>query len=489
MKRFNLILFLLAFFVIGKKCFSQSQCNFQLQWQTKYPGFVSPLTLEPDITGKPFLYAASNEYGLKIYHLNGTLASTLDTNALAMRVMSFTQYGNLIYVAIGSHWSNDPPGLAIVDVSNPLSPLVKDIWVHSIVPNTSGSGIVKVEGNYAYLGAMQLGLVILNISDSTNITFVSELTLNNLYPFQGPPTPDPKKYNLRGMEVNNGIVYGCYDAGGIRIINCTNVNSPVETGHYANPITFASGNQPRAYNNILLNDSVAYVAVDYCGLEVLKINDTANITLLDNFNPHNAPTGYWWTSPIHTNEMKYNADCRKLFMSTGKSEMISMDVSNPNAIDSCGKYGSLTDTTGTWGIGMRNDSIFLSYVYVPFCFAPVCAFPANWNGIKMVKWLDPCEENSVEENTTMSYLKTQPNPFSETAKIYFTLRNASQVKIRIVDIMGRTMFYKVKDGKAGENEFIWNGNDQSSNKVCSGIYFFTIESDGQSASVKLLKND
>src|SRR4051812_31786629 len=93
----TLFLTLMLSLFSGKAAFSQSACNFQLQWQTHYPGFVSPLTLEADVTGKPYLYAASNEYGLKIYHLDGTLSSTLDTNVLSMRVMSFTQYGNLLY--------------------------------------------------------------------------------------------------------------------------------------------------------------------------------------------------------------------------------------------------------------------------------------------------------------------------------------------------------------------------------------------------------
>jgi hypothetical protein len=481
---------ILVFLCISVKLtFSQSQCNFQLQWQSHYPGFVSPYTLEADVTGKPFLYAASNEYGLKIFHLDGTISSTLDTNALAMRVMSFTQYGNFLYVAIGSHFSTDPPGLAIVDVSNPLSPVVKDIWIHPNVSNTSGCGVVKVEGNYAYLGVMRLGLVILNIADPTNITFVSEVALSTSYPYPGPFAIDPKKYNLRGMEVKNRIVYGCYDAGGIRIINCTNINDPFETGHYANPITYASGNKPRAYNNIILNDTVAYVAADYCGLEVLKINDTSNITLLDNFNPNNAPTGYWWTSPIHANEMKYNAACKKLFMSTGKSEMIAMDVSNPYTIDSCGGYGSLIDTTGTWGIGMRHDSIFLSYVYVPICFAPTCPFPANWNGIKMIKWMDPCAASSITENeNSISYLRTLPNPFSSETKIYFHLKNSAKVKIRVVDIVGRGIYDTNFNGRTGENEFSWNGKDQNSNDVPSGMYFLIIENSGQAVSTKILKN-
>ncbi|MFL5765396.1 MAG: T9SS type A sorting domain-containing protein [Bacteroidia bacterium] len=485
------ILIVFALLLFSARVDAQSACNFQLKWQSKYPGFVSPLTLDLDNTGRPYIYAASNEYGLKIYHLDGTLAATVDTNQLSMRVMSFSQYGNLLYVAVGSHFpgSNDPPGVVILDITNPLSPVVLDTWIHAAVSGTSGCGIIKVEGNYAFVGAMGLGLVILDVSDPSNIVFVSETALDVSYPFAGPPAPDPKKYNLRGMEVKNKIVYGCYDAGGLRIINCTNVNAPFQTGRYANPITYVPSNQPRAYNNIVLNDTVAYVAVDYCGFEVLDIRDTSHIVLMDSFNPHNAPAGTWWTSPIHASELKYVPECKKVFMSTGKSEMIAMDVSNPSSVDSCGGYGSLSDTTGTWGIGMRNDTIVLSYLYVPICIPPFCAFPANWNGIKMLKWTDPCVPLTVEEKeVTIGSLKAVPNPFNNGTEIRFWLKRSSTVTIQITDVMGRMVRSYKQQMPDGENVITWNGKDHSGREIADGMYFARLD-DGRSREiVKLLKS-
>lgn len=117
MKVYLLLVFLLHIF--GAK----AQCQFQHEWDSRYSGFVSPLTLDADKLGKPFLYAASNEYGLKIFDLSGTPVSTLDTNLLQMRVMSFTQMDTLLYVAIGSHYASDPPGLAIVNVTTLQTPV------------------------------------------------------------------------------------------------------------------------------------------------------------------------------------------------------------------------------------------------------------------------------------------------------------------------------------------------------------------------------
>ncbi len=235
----------------------KSQSNYQLQWEYDYTGFTSPWSLDADVLNRPYLYAASGESGLRIFTTAGVPVFTVDTMMIEMSAMSFTQYGNLLYVAIGRHGNHDAPGLAIIDVTNPVAPVVKDVWVHPPVSESNGSGIVKVEGNYAYLGAMKHGLIILDISDKSNISYISQLVPSISYP--NPTSPDPAKYNARGMVVKNSIVYLCYDAGGFRIINATNKLSPIETGRYSNPLLY---NRPRAYNNIVLNDTLVYIAVD-----------------------------------------------------------------------------------------------------------------------------------------------------------------------------------------------------------------------------------
>lgn len=486
MKIFTRIFVLLFLFMLNQE--SKSQSNYQLQWEYDYTGFTSPWSLDADVLNRPYLYAASGESGLRIFTTAGVPVFTVDTMMIEMSAMNFTQYGNLLYVAIGRHGNHDAPGLAIIDVTNPAAPVVKDVWVHPPVSESNGSGIVKVEGSYAYLGAMGLGLVILNVSDPTNITFVSELALNINYPVVG---PNPDFYNLRGMEVKNSIVYGCFDAGGLRIINCVNTLAPVETGRYANPITYIPINRPRAYNNIILNDTVAYLAVDYCGVEVLKINDTSNITLLDNFNPVNCPTGSWYGAPVHANEMKYNAACKELFVSTAVSEMISFDVSNPTNIDSTGMYGSTSDTTATWGIGMRNDSIYLSYMLIPIYISWLHPFDAKWNGIKMLKWMNPCAAfyaGDGEKEEEDFQLSVQPNPFNSTTQIHFALDSPEKIAARIVDVMGRTVYYFTPQQFSSGGNFIeWNGKNKAGVDVAEGMYFVKLESENLAATIKLLK--
>ncbi len=472
MKVYLLLVFLFATFFGAK-----AQCQFQHEWDSRYSGFVSPLTLDADKLGKPFLYAASNEYGLKIFDLSGTPVSTLDTNLLQMRVMSFTQMDTLLYVAIGSHYASDPPGLAIVNVADPSNASLVGYWIHPLVSNSNGSGIVKVEGNYAYLGGMKLGLIILDISNPSSIAFVSELPLNINYPSNNPSNAN--LYNVRGMEVRNSIAYVCFDAGGFRVINCTDKFNPVETGRYANPITFSPFNLPRAYNNIVLKDSVAYLTVDYCGLEVLNIKDTSNIILLDHYNPHNCPTGVWHNAPVHSNEIVYNDNCKKLFISTGKSEMIVVDVSDPTAVDSCGSYGSITDTTATWGIGMRNDSIFLSYLIIPIYINWLHPFDAKWNGIKMIKWQNPCSSVGLKEEEYKIQLLVYPNPSDGEFNFEFD-KEYDELELEVYSALGtlvkRTSYKDVR---------------KVSIKIesAAGMYFVKVRAGERSTLLKLVKTD
>jgi hypothetical protein len=478
-------LMLISFFISITKS-STAQSQFELEWEYDYTTLASPYSLNADVLGRPYLYAASAEAGLRIFTTSGVPVFTVDTNMIEMSAMNFTQSGNLLYVAIGRHGNHDKPGLAIIDVSNPAAPIVKDVWVHPPVSQSNGSAIVKVEGNYAYLGAMGLGLVILNVSDPNNIAFVSELALDINYPVAG---PNPNMYNLRGMEVKNSVVYGCFDAGGIRIINCTDKLNPRQTGKFANPVTYQPFNMPRAYNNIVLNDTVAYVAVDYCGLEVLRISDTSNITLLDHWNIHNCPSGSWFNAPVHANELQFNSSCKELFMTTGKSEMISMDVSDPTNVDSTGMYGSIDDTTATWGLGMRNDSIFLSYMIIPIYVSWIHPFDAKWNGIKMIRWTNPCAISGVSDKEEfITSLKVQPNPFSEKTQLFFRIKDPANIPIRIYDLTGRTIIYATQAFRSGDNIFDWDGKDNSGNACPAGIYFMSLETPERTFNVKVLKS-
>lgn len=424
---------LLLFFCLFTELYSQSCSTLNIQSEYDLPDTCAHenMTMQHDKNNRPYLYVAAKAGGLKIYNLSNTaLVETVPVSLLNNHhVMNVHQDGNYLYLALGDHFNVfSQGGMAIINITDPTNAVVEDVWDSTWV---GGAGIVKTEGNYAYLGAMFNGLVILNVTNKNNITYVSRLIPNTQYP-NFVAWPGTLKYNVRGMQVKNDIVYTAYDAGGFRIINCENKFYPVETGRYCNALFT---NQARAYNNVVLNDTLAYVTVDYCGLEILNIKDTSHITLLGWWNPWTCPTvdsAVWNASPGHTNEIEYNSNCELVFISSGKGDMHVVDVSDPTMPDSCNYYGGGGNGIGTWGISAYQDTIFLSYI---------CTnepFTSNYTGIKVLSH-NSCQTSNENIQSNLG-VKFYPNPSTELIQLVPVSEN---FEVRIFDISGKEIFYGV----------------------------------------------
>ncbi|MBT3234114.1 MAG: T9SS type A sorting domain-containing protein, partial [Calditrichaeota bacterium] len=69
-----------------------------------------------------------------------------------------------------------------------------------------------------------------------------------------------------------------------------------------------------------------------------------------------------------------------------------------------------------------------------------------------------------------------PNPFNSMTKIQFGLPEATHVKIRIFDIMGREVITLVDtDMKAGYYTNVWQGRNKGNVTISSGMYFYQIQ--------------
>ncbi|MCB0820920.1 MAG: hypothetical protein KDC13_09880, partial [Bacteroidetes bacterium] len=371
-----------------------------------------PLSMIHDSRGLPYLFVANKDAGFRVIDLtdsdNPNQVAEIPVSDLGnLHVMNLCQNGNMLLLALGNHFSSpQQAGIAAIDITNPASPQLSDYLI--IENSESGAGIVSTEGEYAYLGAMKSGLVIIDLTDLNNLQEVSRIVPDINYPVNNPSNVD--LYNARGMVVENDIVYLCFDAGGLRIINCTNKVNPVETGRYANPALFVPFNLPRAYNNVVKNGNLLYVAVDYCGVEVLDISDTSAISLSGWWNPYDCPGNNWFTSPVHANEIRYLSDCATLLVSTGKSDMYVLDVSTATQPDSCGIFGGTENNIGTWGVNYYGNEIYLSYI----CTLGI-PFASNWSGIKLLSTQN-CNPATIIHSEKLS-ASVFPNPASSEVRI------------------------------------------------------------------------
>lgn len=345
------------------------------------------MTMLRDRMDRPYMYVANKEAGLKVYDVSDPSApvfiNVLDTSVFGgLHVMSVTQYLDFLYVALGNHFTNpQQAGVAIIDVSSPTFPSVKSLYV---VPGShSGASMALERDGYVYLCAMQSGLVILDARFDHELHVVSQLMPDVNYPTAN---PDTAKYNVRGIDVVGNVAFVAFDAGGVRVVDVATKEQPREVGRYSN--TLLNG-KPRAYNNIVVNGKTAYVTADYCGLEVLNLNDVVHISMMGWWNPYNCVGANWFASPIHTNELRLDTTCKKVFVSGGRTDVVVVDVSDPTSPDSCAAFGVADDDIASWGIDVYQNQIMYSYV------CALIPFTSFKTGVRILEYT-PCTISSVE---------------------------------------------------------------------------------------------
>jgi len=338
------------------------------------------MTMRHDARARPFLYVASKEGGLKIYDVRSRprLTKTIPRSAFrGLEVLNLSQTGFHLYLALGNHFgrATQAPGLAIVDVSVPTRAHVLAVW--SDPQLKGGAGAVACVEDTAYLAAMGNGLLIFDVHDKTKPRLMSSVVPDARFP---DPGTKRSKVNARGLAVRKERVYLCYDAGGLRIIDAQDRHRPREIGRYSNPVM---NGKPRAYNNAVLDGSLLYVAVDYCGVEVLDVSDPAEIEQVSWWNPWHCQESAWnwFRSPGHANELTLDRANRFLFVSTGKSDLHVLDIRQPASPTLTAVYGGPENGIGTWGVSRDEKHIYLSYI----CTLGI-PFRSNWTGVKVLEY-------------------------------------------------------------------------------------------------------
>lgn len=369
-----------------------SQCagwtNFNVT-ETVYNNIIFGVATSPeaDKLDRNYDYVASIAGGIRVFKRDGSVAPPV------VATVPVTQLGNLnainlyqdsiwLYAALGDIWDTTAQmaGLAIINVSDPESPVVTDVYTHPGMP--LGAGAVIVRNDIAFLAANQNGLLILNVSDKSNIQLISNQSFLNDFPHSPGQTLDHWKYNARGIDLKDQYAYVCYDRGGLRVVDIGDLNNPVQVNQYCNPDLV---DHATAYNNIIINDTLAYVALDYYGMEILTISDPLSITPVGWWHPANwAPATnnpfVWAAAQGHANEIAYDPDCQKVYIAAGKTDAMSIDVSDPSNPVSCDSIGTVTDDYGTWGLDFYNHELHLAYIW-----SSVAPPFSNYTGLKIAE--------------------------------------------------------------------------------------------------------
>jgi hypothetical protein len=227
---------------------------------------------------------------------------------------------------------------------------------------------------------------------------------------------------------------------------------------------------PKAYNNIVLDDTLLYAAVDYAGMEVLNVKDTDNIKLTGWWNPLNAPNANWFGANVHANEIRYEKNCKRVFVSDGKSDMHVIDVSNPAQPDSCNYYGGTGNGIGTWGINVWQDQIYLSYI----CTLGV-PFASNWTGVKLLTF-SSCTVGINELSADDLFI--YPIPARDRVTLESN-RELNITNVKVLNLLGQTM--NSSFGRSG------NKAEVDISGLSSGCYFLKVTAEGKELTKKFVK--
>ena len=96
--------------------------------------------------------------------------------------------------------------------------------------------------------------------------------------------------------------------------------------------------------------------------------------------------------------------------------------------------------------------------------------------------------NESEDIETLTCVSNYPNPFNPTTTIKFSIAdNASNALVEIYNLKGQKVKTLLNEKlSAGNHSVIWNGVDNSNNKVASGIYFYRIKTSEMDLSKKMI---
>lgn len=106
-------------------------------------------------------------------------------------------------------------------------------------------------------------------------------------------------------------------------------------------------------------------------------------------------------------------------------------------------------------------------------------------GIELIKAFaitSPVEKSNSFNAYHFQLNDNYPNPFNNGTMISYTLETPSQVSLEIFDVTGKKVRSLVNENQsAGSHLVNWNGTDQNSNSVASGMYVYrlTVENKGK----------
>ena len=389
-----------------------------------------------DRMGRPYVYGASVDMGMITFDISNQMnpfpidtITPAELGGFGYKATFIAQQQDTLFIATGGFQvAGNKAGLQTWDFTNPNAPVLLDRWDSTAF--THGCSHIIVQGNYAYLAAMDDGVIILDVSDKYNIQFVSQLTLSAT-----PSTP----YNphARGLYLGNDTLVVADDGGGLRIVDVSNVNAPVQIGSYLNTLPTAQDTVYPFYNHVWCLGRHCYIPLDYAGFEVDDISNPQSVQNEAYANYwNNTGVWSWFGSDGHTNEIVWTGLTTNVMMVSGAdSQVLAVDPSDPSDPRIMGWWGPPnTDNLAAWGVDEFNGLVVCGYLRDTWANQP---YYSTYGGIQLLSWILVTETNEIAAGNPAMHV--YPNPTNDLLTIALPGTSSDVFTIEIMDIAGRVV--------------------------------------------------
>jgi hypothetical protein len=427
-----------------------------------------------DRMNRPYIYTASIDLGMVTFDIN-SIANPFPVDTITPAMLNnlkatyLAQVGTDLFIACGGfQTSGERAGLSIYDMTNPLIPVLKDHWDSAAF--THGSAHIVVQGNYAYLAAMEDGILILDISNPPNIHFVKQIVPTNI--------PCAQTDHSRGLFLSHDTLLVANDCGGLRVISVTDPHNPEEIGAFTNVAAY--GNGVPCYNKVWRIGDHAYIPMDYCGFEIDNVANPSAIVNEGIWNPMPCNNTNWFGSDVHANEIvSAMPTANVLMVSGGDSQVLCFDPTSTNSPRLMGAWGPAnSDSLIAWGIDEWNGLVCSGYIRDELViFQP---YYGKKGGIQLLTW--NLLLNATEQNIQTGKLDIFPNPVSEKCTMELPISIDKSFTIEVFDVMGKILLTAFADPKVNGRNVVLDLSE-----FANGIYFVRVTSETMMYSGRVVK--
>ncbi len=351
---------------------------------------------------------------------------------------------------------------------------VSDMHNPVLLDSLSNTGVIsdmQIGFNKAYLAMVdnEMGIKILNISNPADIQIDTMLDIgettglfilgDKLYDtgdgftvrdLTNPASPLPLwSFNLEDEDgsfitADEDYVYFTATDGLLRIVDQTTQQLVGSIDAYADLF-------------IVVKPYIYYTAFD--NLFTIDITDPVNPVTVNVQNL--GYQGFHWSALPHSG-----------YLSAGNYGIQSFSFTEPDMPLLEGYYYSMSDFFPFCNVA-ENDMVFAASGHIEGWGATPAA-----NRIVILKndLIGVPDKQKKEKPASFELYGNYPNPFNPSTTIRYRLNNASQISLKIYNILGqeiRTLVSGVRP--AGMNEVLWDGKNDKGANVSSGLYLYRLQ--------------